>query len=212
MTVQIESNVKDPERIRERRQQIVEAAVRLFSDKGFHKTTTREIAKESGLSNGALYEYVASKEDVLFLVCQHIHGEVRKQLLANQETSVNAAVKLREAIRGLFVVVQAMQADILLIYQEAKSLPRPYLREVLHQEQAIVNIFEDLLWQGVKDGSLAIRPESIPLCAQNIVVTGQMLAFRRWALQDVTFHQFCNHQIRMLLLACGAMDSLDSES
>lgn len=65
MTIQVPSNVKDPDKVRQRRAQIIRAAVQLFAEKGFHKTTTREIAQASGLSTGAVYEYVASKEDIL---------------------------------------------------------------------------------------------------------------------------------------------------
>jgi TetR/AcrR family transcriptional regulator, cholesterol catabolism regulator len=207
VAVQIGSNVKDPERIRERRQQIVEAAVRLVSEKGFHKTTTREIAKASGLSNGALYEYVNSKEDILFLVCQHIHNEIARQLEIRPADSDSGAVQLRRAIEGLFAVMQRMQADVLLIYQEAKSLPRPYLHEVLRQEQRIVEMFENLLQEGVKDGTLKVPFERIPLLAHNIVVTGQMWAFRRWALKDVSFEQFAKLQTAMLMSASGAVDA-----
>jgi len=205
--VQIGSNVKDPERIRERRQQIVEAAVRLFSEKGFHKTTTREIAKASGLSNGALYEYVNSKEDILFLVCQHIHNEIARQLDIHLTDADSGAAKLRRAIEGLFAVMQRMQTDVLLIYQEAKSLPRPYLREVLRQEQRIVEMFEHLLQEGVKDGTLKVSCERIPLLAHNIVVMGQMWAFHRWALKDVSFEQFAELQTSILMSASGAVDA-----
>ena len=53
-------------------QEIVDAAVELFIQNGFHKTTTRQIAKAAGFSIGSLYEYVASKEDILYLVCDAI--------------------------------------------------------------------------------------------------------------------------------------------
>jgi AcrR family transcriptional regulator len=209
--VEIESQVKDPDRVRERRAQIVSAAVRLFSDKGFHKTTTREIAKASGLSNGAVYEYVNSKEDILFLACQHIHNEIRRQLQCRDAADAPGAVKLRRAIKILFRVMRDMQADVLLIYQEAKSLPRAYLREVLRQEQEIVTFFVDLLREGVADGSLAVAEERLELLAQDIVVMGQMWAFRRWALQNVSFEQFVEHHTSLLLQAAGARDTRSAE-
>ncbi|MCF8565281.1 TetR/AcrR family transcriptional regulator [Alicyclobacillus tolerans] len=203
MGVDIPSNVKDPERIRERRGQIVKAAVRLFSDKGFHKTTTREIAKASGISNGALYEYVGSKEDVLFLVCQHIHNKMEEQLLLRLTGDDSAAQRLRQAIEGLLQVVYDMQADVLLIYQETKSLPPSFLHEVLAKEQDITGIFERLLRDGQQDGSLLIDNHSIPLLAHNIVVGAEMWAFRRWALKTLAFEEFVKLQTDMLMAACG---------
>ena len=76
----IHTEVKDSDLVVRRRRQIVDAAVHLFISKGFHKTTTREIAKAAGFSIGTLYEYVNSKEDVLYLVCQAIHSEMEQRL------------------------------------------------------------------------------------------------------------------------------------
>ena len=77
---EILSSVKDQDLVKKRRDQMIEAAITLFKEKGFHRTTTREIAKESGFSIGTLYEYIRKKEDVLFLVCDSIYEEVQERL------------------------------------------------------------------------------------------------------------------------------------
>ncbi|WAH36880.1 TetR/AcrR family transcriptional regulator [Alicyclobacillus dauci] len=204
MSPNVPSSVKNPEKVRTRRAQIIDAAVALFSQKGFHKTTTREIARASGLSNGAVYEYVQSKEDILYLVCKRIHKSVEEQLRLSLSEHALGAVRLRHAIKSFLHVMDAMKDDILLIYQESKSLPSAFLKEVLHDEENITRVFEQLLMDGIEDGSLRTAREGIPLLAHNIVVCGQMWAFRRWALHDVTFEQFSEMQIRMLMQACGA--------
>src|SRR5579859_1026715 len=48
-----------------RRQEILEAALRCFSRDGFHNTTTGDIVRESGVSQGTLYLYFATKDDVI---------------------------------------------------------------------------------------------------------------------------------------------------
>ena len=73
---QVKSSVKDESLIEKRREQMIRGAVKLFKEKGFHRTTTREIAKEAGFSIGTLYEYIRTKEDVLYLVCDSIYNEV----------------------------------------------------------------------------------------------------------------------------------------
>ncbi|MDP3286549.1 MAG: TetR/AcrR family transcriptional regulator, partial [Desulfobacterales bacterium] len=79
-TKDIPTQVKNPDLVEKRRRQIAEAAVKLFIEKGFHKTSTRQIAKAAGVSIGSLYEYIASKEDILYLVCDSIHVEVEKRI------------------------------------------------------------------------------------------------------------------------------------
>lgn len=202
MGIEIATTVKDPERIRERRTQIIQAAVRLFIEKGFHKTTTREIAKASKLSNGALYEYVESKEDILYLVCQHIHQEIHARLADSLSSHERAIERLQESIASFLSVIRDMEDEVLLIYQESKSLPHQYLREVLHNEQIITDIFVGLLQDGVRDSSVEIAESAIPLVAHDIIALGQMWAFRRWALRDMEFSEFVRQQINMILRSC----------
>jgi AcrR family transcriptional regulator len=51
-----------------RREQILEAAIRLFVDKGFENSSVDEIAKEAGLSKGTIYWYFKSKFEILFAI------------------------------------------------------------------------------------------------------------------------------------------------
>lgn len=45
--------------------QILEAAVRVFEEKGFNGATTREIAREAGVAEGTIFNYFPSKKDIL---------------------------------------------------------------------------------------------------------------------------------------------------
>ena len=180
----IPTEVKDNDLVSRRRRQIVDAAVHLFIRKGFHKTTTREIAKAAGFSIGTLYEYVTSKEDVLYLVCQAIHSEMEQRLMQRLRHGINGARDLEAAIGVYFTVCDQMSDHILLIYQETKSLPVESRRFVLEHEVRITGVFKDLLKRGVEDFSLRpLNPPEMALVAHNIMVVGHMWAFRRWALK-----------------------------
>ncbi|ATY85364.1 TetR family transcriptional regulator [Kyrpidia spormannii] len=206
----IPSAVKDPKLIETRRQQIVAAAVNLFVKKGFHGTTTREIARESGLSIGALYEYVESKEDVLYLVCDNIHTTLETRLRRTLTEAGNGRESLRSAIRQYLYVMDDMQDDVLLIYQESKSLPLEALRFVLGKEEQITGIFADILRRGIEDGSLRLDPGAVTLMAHNIIVLGQMWAFRRWALQrHYTLEEYIRVQTSLLLNELMSPDETD---
>ena len=95
----IESRVKDKQLIELRRMEIVKAAVELFVRKGFHRTTVREIAQKFGMSVGTLYEYIRTKEDILYLVCDYIHTSVSERVRPSLEITGNTIVRLRNAIR-----------------------------------------------------------------------------------------------------------------
>jgi TetR/AcrR family fatty acid metabolism transcriptional regulator len=48
-----------------RRNQILDAAARVFAEKGFHRATTKEIAQAAGVSEGTIYNYFANKGDLV---------------------------------------------------------------------------------------------------------------------------------------------------
>ena len=56
-----------------RRQQIIDAARIRFADRGFAGTSLTDIMRESGLSNGAIYRYFASKDEIIAAVCEQAH-------------------------------------------------------------------------------------------------------------------------------------------
>lgn len=181
---EIPTEVKNPGLVDRRRRQIVDAAVALFIRQGFHKTTTRQIAKAAGFSIGTLYEYVASKEDVLYLVCEAIHQEMEERLRQRLKSAGDGAEALAAAVEVYIRVCDSMADHILLIYQETASLPPVSMRFVLANEERVTAIFSDLLGQGVADYSLKpLDRRQVELTAHNIAVLGHMWAFRRWSLK-----------------------------
>lgn len=184
-TKDIPTYIKDPKLVRQRRRQIVDASVQLFIAKGFYRTTTREIARATGISNGLLYEYVRSKEDVLYLVCDAIHAEVEQGVAEALRKATGGRDVLAAMIREYFLVCHRMSDHILLIYQETKTLPLHWQKKVLENEVRLTNIFVKALKDLVSSAELPrMDKESIALIAHNIVVLGHMWTFRRWYLSS----------------------------
>ncbi len=179
----IPTQIKNPDLVRRRRRQIVDAAVPLFIEKGFHKTTTREIARAAGFSIGSLYEYVACKEDVLYLVCDAIHAEVERGVADALARTGDGPDALGEVIRAYFTVCHRMCDPILLIYQETRSLPAQWRNKILENEINITGIFFKVLVRLTSAGVLPpMDDRTLELVAHNISVLGHTWTFRRWFL------------------------------
>lgn len=193
--------VKDSSLVEERRAKIVDAAVGLFISKGYHQSTTREIARAAGFSIGTLYEYIESKEDVLYLVCESIHTEMEAQLreaLGEQDSTID---RLEGAIEKYIRVCDRMQDSILLIYRDTASLSKESQRYVLQNEQRIADIFAEILEAGVADETFKLDNDgAFRLMAHNIVVLGHMWAFRRWFLRGkFTLDEFIDQQTSLIM-------------
>jgi AcrR family transcriptional regulator len=184
-TKDIPTYIKDPKLVHQRRRQIVDASVQLFIEKGFHRTTTREIARATGISNGLLYEYVRSKEDVLYLVCDAIHAEVEQGVAEALLKASGGRDVLAAMIREYFLVCHRMSDHILLIYQETKTLPPHWQKKVLENEVRLTDIFVNALKDLASSRELPrMNKDAIELIAHNIVVLGHMWTFRRWYLSS----------------------------
>lgn len=205
----IPTQIKNPDLVDRRRRQIAEAAVQLFIKNGFHKTTTRQIARATGFSIGSLYEYVASKEDVLYLVCDSIHEEVERLVTETLTGATGGRKALKKVLREYFMVCHRMSDFILLIYQETRSLPIQWQKRVLENELRITGLFIDVL-AGVADyGDLPnLNDRSIELAAHNISVLGHMWTFRRWFFgRHYTIEEYIELQTKFILNMCDGSQS-----
>ncbi|MFJ7736111.1 TetR/AcrR family transcriptional regulator [Lysinibacillus sp. NPDC097287] len=178
---QVQSTVKDESLIAIRREQMIQGAIKLFKEKGFHRATTREIAKAAGFSIGTLYEYIRTKEDVLYLVCDSIYKQSMESL-ASFEIKEGTVEELKAAIREYFLQVDGMLDELTIMYQETKSLAKEAQIYVFSKEFEIVAVLERLLKRCVESGEISMTDKQIHMAANNLVVQGQSWAFRKWAL------------------------------
>jgi TetR/AcrR family transcriptional regulator, fatty acid metabolism regulator protein len=84
-----------PERTTDRRRELLDAAVRVFAQKGFGAARVGDIAEEAGVAHGLLYHYFRSKDEVL----KTIFSETWELLQADTERIEQANVPLREQLR-----------------------------------------------------------------------------------------------------------------
>src|SRR6266436_3100699 len=85
---------------RRRAPEIIEAAARVFAQRGFHGATTQDIANVLGIRQASLYYYFPSKEGALELVCLQGVGDFYKAAKAIAAGDGSAADKLARLIKS----------------------------------------------------------------------------------------------------------------
>jgi AcrR family transcriptional regulator len=74
----------------------------VFSEKGFHESTVRDIGRAARLTEGAIYNYVRGKEDILFLVCDPSGHQISGQRASRARLQYGDAIeRLSVALRGI---------------------------------------------------------------------------------------------------------------
>ena len=120
--------------IEARRAQILNAAATVFAEKGFHRATTREIARVADVSEGTIYNYFDSKEDLLVgiitrLAEQQQPDEVLAQALhGNARDSFVVMYRLRQKfIQQYGAMLQAVLSEVLI----NREFGEHYYREIV---------------------------------------------------------------------------------
>jgi len=108
-----------PRRGRDTRQQILNASLRLFSERGFARTTVRDIARVAGITDAAIYYHFASKRDLLEALF-----EERGILPAIEELEqISTELPLRDTLldiaRRAMLVMQANRDFLRLVFMES---------------------------------------------------------------------------------------------
>jgi AcrR family transcriptional regulator len=90
---------------------ILEAAVDLFSSKGYARTSTNHLAARAGVSVGSLYQYFPNKDAILTaLLARHLEA-VHDAVAASLPVLADSAVPLRAGVRGLLERLRAVHDD-----------------------------------------------------------------------------------------------------
>lgn len=195
----VETTVKNPERVKKRRAEIVAAAVKIFSEKGFHDTTTREIADLAGINSGTMFQYVKTKQDILYLVSCHIHSLVEQALFSAHSNELDPMKKLEKNVTALYKICDEVSDYVVLLYQETASLEKQARRSFLSRELRLCTFFENELYEGINLGVFKVDRDCVPLIADDILVQAEMWAFRRWSLaKKYTLEQFIEKRIQLL--------------
>lgn len=146
-----------------RRTQILEAALRRFDHYGYRKTTMADIAREAGVSVGALYLFFKSKEEILLANAEQRYHQYVGEMRAVLSKSESPLVKLEEANRVRVLNLNRLWTasphggELVQLLQERF---RDRHRCLLQEE---IRILEAILKEGIEAGVL--RTDDIPSTA-----------------------------------------------
>src|SRR6266542_3107729 len=136
-----------------RRQELARQAARLFAEKGFHGTSMEDVASAIGVQKPSLYEYVSSKQDLLYETMRDGSAAFHAALDAIDER-LPAVEKLRLALRAHLRVV-AEQLDIATVFvREWRYLEGERREEFLAERRRYEERIRALFREGVEQSEL----------------------------------------------------------
>ncbi len=180
--------------VEDRREQILDAALRVFAKKGFAKATNKDIAREAGITTGLIYHYFESKEALLKAIFDE-----RSPLQLIRSIPPQMLDQPPEQFLRFFV------AQMLAVIEDEKTmrLVRVYLPEAIYNPQSVPVGAEAILegiqflaryLQGKMDTG-ELRQGNAGLVASLFLGSIFDIALRRQALKERQSLQFTHEQI-----------------
>jgi len=140
------------------RERILEAASRVFAEKGYHSSTIADVVRESGLSVGAIYSYFSGKDELIRLTCDQIAARGLDELAARLAPATTTAERLAIAIRLYIETIDEYDGapgQVTLVQAWAEADREPGVREMLAgRRERLAGAGQLLLRQGVISGEL----------------------------------------------------------
>jgi len=151
-----------------KQQYIIEAAMQLFSEKGFENTSMADIAEAAGFAKGTLYLYFDSKDDLLIAVKGQILESFLQNLTEITAKEISAIDKMQE-IQASYINMhfsQLLKLGLMEISANCHNVPKllqkhEFLLAIKNRVGRFTECFASIIKQGQTEGSFRkdVNPE-----------------------------------------------------
>lgn len=200
MSRRIATQVQNSKLVEERRNLIVGAAIQVFRRKGYHVATTKDVAVAAGVTQSNLYNYISSKDDILYMVCERLVGLYTTAVAEASARFTDPRDQLVESLRAIIGVMISHREELVLLYNDAHSLKKDDRRLVLAMIARFIGQFEDLI-RNYEAACGATRVVNRRLGANLLSFVPAVVALRHWDLAPHLAKSDVEQEILAFLLA-----------
>jgi AcrR family transcriptional regulator len=166
------------------RRRILDAAWKLFDDRGIDRVTMAEITSASGVQPSTMYQYFSNKDEIVWAIVGELMQEVSARAKQAQEGAPNALARITALLEFMADELASSKVNVRFMAQFDAMYARDWPAERLTTLESQINpdgfqIFTDLIREGIADGSL--RRDLDPDLTMHAVVNAVIGAQRRLA-------------------------------
>jgi AcrR family transcriptional regulator len=171
-------------RVGNKRERIIASAARLFGEKGYHNTTTAEIAEAAGVAAGTIYIYFSSKEELLVAVFEQFLGEHMDQLRAGVARIQGPEAKLRKVLALGLELMESNPDSARIFLSQLRQSPAMIKMVAKRSSRAYRDILEGILKDGIRQG--VCREMNVPAVASMLFGSFQNIVLD-WVADDCSY-------------------------
>ncbi|MFC0469372.1 TetR/AcrR family transcriptional regulator [Halalkalibacter kiskunsagensis] len=159
------------------KERIIETALLLFEEYGFHAVTVDRIVKESGTSKGGFYHNFKSKDELLYTV----HDSFITYILDKAEDAYNRydtpAERLYETVRSFVMMFELYRPHVTVFYQESLYLSQNYFVTIKRKRNRYKQMMFRLVEEGIECGEFR---KEIPVPITSMAIFGMTNWTYKW--------------------------------
>lgn len=144
-----------------RNKEVVDAAARVFHERGYADSSVQDVADELGILKGSLYYYIRTKEDLLFWLLEEVHEDVEKIL-----EEVAAAEDLAPLDRLALYIRRQVEHNasnlikISVYYHDADQLSDERRTDIVKRRKVHERFVEDMIVAAQKAGDVSKKADA----------------------------------------------------
>ncbi len=151
-TVALEAAINKKSKTNGKYHLILEAAIKVFAEQGFHQATISQIAREAGVADGTIYLYFKNKEDIMV----NFFGYKTKQVFGRFREEVDKADNARDKLRLLIKRhLEEFQRDrnMAVLYQtETRRFSRMCEEQIREMSKLYLDLVSEIVESGQDEG------------------------------------------------------------
>jgi TetR/AcrR family transcriptional regulator, cholesterol catabolism regulator len=162
---------------RRRKVEVIEAAARVFNEKGYESTSIQDIAEAVGILKGSVYYYIDSKEDLLNEILKGVHDDALENMRKVERMDGDALQKIRAFVTSHVTFNAENLTKMGVFFHDFRSLSTERRAEVIEAR----DIFDTLLRSLIREGQVQklICPDVDPKTA-SFAVMGSLNWIYQW--------------------------------
>lgn len=134
------------------REGILEAAARIFSEKGFHATSMQDIAEAVNLQKASLYHHFPSKQAILADILDEALDLINNNLAAVSSQALSPDEKLRQAMVSYFQTIAQNKDLSAVLLLEQRALDPVQKNRLAERRERFERLWRDLIIEGENEG------------------------------------------------------------
>ncbi|WP_243297408.1 TetR/AcrR family transcriptional regulator [Bacillus litorisediminis] len=166
--------------------QIIDAAVVVIAENGYHQAQVSKIAKQAGVADGTIYLYFKNKEDILISLFQEKMGSFVERLDELISDEASAAGKLKVLIENHFLMLSEDPQLAIVTQLELRQSNKELRKKINEVLKGYLQLVDRILSQGVETGEFK-KDLDIRLARQMIFGTLDETV-TNWVMKDQKYN------------------------